>query len=88
MVPGTTIEKKIKKTQVVPGTKYGVFRYLTFDPPKTPNNGPKSIPKVDHYSHLIPAFRTGTSSPQEIKEKKHFFSDELIQIQNPLFLDR
>jgi hypothetical protein len=24
--PGTTIEKKNKKTQVVPGTKYGVFR--------------------------------------------------------------
>jgi hypothetical protein len=28
LVPGTTIEKKNKKnTQVVPGTKYGVFRY-------------------------------------------------------------
>ena len=26
LVPGTTIEKKNKKTQVVPGTKYGVFR--------------------------------------------------------------
>jgi hypothetical protein len=30
LVPGTTIEKKIKKTQVVPGTKYGVFRYFSF----------------------------------------------------------
>jgi hypothetical protein len=29
LVPGTTIEKINKKTQVVPGTKYGVFRYIT-----------------------------------------------------------
>jgi hypothetical protein len=26
LVPGTTIEKKIKKTQVVPGTNYEVYR--------------------------------------------------------------
>ena len=28
IVPGATMEKKIKKTQVAPGTKYGVFRYF------------------------------------------------------------
>ena len=28
LVPGTTFKRKISKTKVVPGTKYGVFRYI------------------------------------------------------------
>jgi hypothetical protein len=28
LVPGPTIQIKMKKTYLVPGTKYGVFRYI------------------------------------------------------------